>query len=187
MIKNIKNIPPNIKSVLIIGSGPILIGQAAEFDYSGVQTSLSLREVGIKTIVVNSNPATIQTDPSMADKVYLEPLNVASLENIIVKERPDGIIMTAGGQTALMLGLELYDQGILEKYEVKILGTTPENIRGGENRGLFRDIMLEINEPVLKSFYAEDVSGAIAFAEKIDYPVILRCAFTLGGTGSTTA
>lgn len=180
-------IDTSIKKILIIGSGPIVIGQAAEFDYSGTQACVSAREEGIQTILVNSNPATIQTDPEVADKVYIEPLEPEILEKIIAIERPDGILAGAGGQTGLNLGVKLKELGILEKYNIKFLGTSYDSIQTGEDRGLFKDKMLEIGEPVLAAKAVQSVQEGLEFVSQIGYPVILRVAFTLGGTGGNTA
>ncbi len=175
------------KKVLVIGSGPIVIGQAAEFDYSGTQACLALREVGIRTVLVNSNPATIQTDHETADTVYIEPLTVSSLESIINKERPDALIPTVGGQTALNLTMELEQQGILKKYNVEILGTGISAIVDGEDRGRFRTIMEQISQPVLPSIVVSSFQEGLRFAEEVRYPVIIRSLYTLGGTGSSIA
>ncbi len=180
-------LPKPIKKILIIGSGPIVIGQAAEFDYSGTQACVAAREEGIKTILVNSNPATIQTDPEIADKIYIEPLNCTILEKIIAIERPDGILAGAGGQTGLNLGVQLYEEGILKKYGVQFLGSSYETIETGEDRGLFKAKMEEIGEPVLKAKSCTTVEDGLEFAHEIGFPVILRVAFTLGGTGGNTA
>jgi carbamoyl-phosphate synthase large subunit len=177
----------SIKKILIIGSGPIVIGQAAEFDYSGTQACVSAREEGIITVLVNSNPATIQTDPEVADRVYIEPLEPEILEKIIAIERPDGILAGAGGQTGLNLGVKLMELGILEKYNVKFLGTSYDSIQTGEDRGLFKNKMIEIGEPVLAAKAVESVQEGLDFVSQIGYPVILRVAFTLGGTGGNTA
>jgi carbamoyl-phosphate synthase large subunit len=177
----------SIKKILIIGSGPIVIGQAAEFDYSGTQACVSAREEGIITVLVNSNPATIQTDPEVADKVYIEPLEPEILEKIIAIEKPDGILAGAGGQTGLNLGVKLMELGILEKYNVKFLGTSYDSIQTGEDRGLFKNKMIEIGEPVLAAKAVESVQEGLNFVSQIGYPVILRVAFTLGGTGGNTA
>ncbi len=177
----------DIKKVMVIGSGPIVIGQAAEFDYSGSQALTSLREEGFTTVVVNSNPATIQTDPEIADAVYLEPLNAYFLEKIIDKERPDGLLSGMGGQTALNLCSELSERGVLDKHGVRLLGTSLEAIRRSENRESFRDLMLEIDEPVPRSFPCSTVEEAKEAAEELGYPVIVRAAYTLGGTGSGIA
>jgi carbamoyl-phosphate synthase large subunit len=169
--------------VLIIGSGPILIGQAAEFDYAGTQACRALREEGIETVLVNSNPATIMTDPGVADVTYLEPLTVEVLERIIAKERPDGLLPTLGGQTGLNLAVALADAGVLERYDVKLLGTPLAAIRKAEDREAFKQLLLEIGEPVPESVSAHTVDEAIVFAERIGYPVVIRPAYTLGGTG----
>jgi carbamoyl-phosphate synthase large subunit len=176
-----------IKKVLVIGSGPIVIGQAAEFDYAGAQACLSLREEGVQVVLVNNNPATIMTDEQVADKVYLEPLTVESLEQIIAKERPDGLLPTLGGQTGLNLAVSLAEAGILQKYGVALLGTPLEAIRNGEDRELFKQLMAKINEPVPESATVESVEEALAFAEQIGYPVIVRPAYTLGGAGGGIA
>jgi carbamoyl-phosphate synthase large subunit len=169
--------------VLIIGSGPILIGQAAEFDYAGTQACRALREEGIETILVNSNPATIMTDPGVADVTYLEPLTVEVLERIIAKERPDGLLATLGGQTGLNLAVALADAGVLDRYNVKLLGTPLAAIRRAEDREAFKQLLLEIGEPVPESVTAHTVDEALVFAERIGYPVVIRPAYTLGGTG----
>ncbi|WP_048062415.1 carbamoyl-phosphate synthase large subunit [Methanococcus aeolicus] len=168
---------------MILGSGPIVIGQAAEFDFSGSQACKSLREEGIYTILVNSNPATIQTDKDIADKVYLEPLNPKIVEKIIEKERPDAILPTMGGQTGLNLAVDLHRMGILEKYGVKLLGSTVDVIETSEDRELFNKAMDEIGEPVTKSYAVESIEKALEAVEELGYPVIVRPAFTLGGTG----
>ena len=169
--------------VLIIGSGPIVIGQAAEFDYAGTQACRSLREEGITTVLVNSNPATIMTDPDVADVVYLEPLTVSFLEKIIQRERPDGLLPTLGGQTGLNLALELAEHGVLERYGVKLLGTSLDTIRKAEDRELFKRLLLEMGEPVPDSLSVENVDDAARFVERCGLPIIIRPAFTLGGTG----
>src|SRR5690606_22307001 len=173
----------SIQSILVIGSGPIVIGQAAEFDYSGTQGCRALREEGYKVILVNNNPATIMTDEVNADIVYFEPLTVTSIEKIIEKERPDGILATLGGQTGLNLAYELDEAGILEKYNVKMLGTSIESIKNGEDRESFRNLMNKLCEPVPESKIVTTVDSAVDFAEKIGYPIIIRPAYTLGGTG----
>ncbi|MEW9669490.1 carbamoyl-phosphate synthase (glutamine-hydrolyzing) large subunit [Ammoniphilus sp. 3BR4] len=177
----------DIKKILVIGSGPIVIGQAAEFDYAGAQACLALREEGIEVILVNNNPATIMTDEEVADKIYMEPLTVPSLEAIIAKEKPDGILPTLGGQTGLNLAVELADAGIIEKYQVKLLGTPLDTIKKGEDREDFKQLMLEIGEPVPESKTVNTVEEAISFAEEIGYPVIVRPAYTLGGFGGGIA
>ena len=177
----------DVKKVLVIGSGPIVIGQSAEFDYSGSQACASLRQEGVKVVVVNSNPATIQTDKEIADIVYIEPLRADFLERIIAKEKPDGIIATMGGQTGLNLAVELYEKGVLEKYGVELLGTGIEAIEKAEDRGKFRALMKEINEPIPDSIAANTVEEAEGFAKKHPFPLILRPAYTLGGTGGGIA
>ncbi|MDR1169183.1 MAG: carbamoyl-phosphate synthase large subunit [Heliobacteriaceae bacterium] len=177
----------NIKRVLVIGSGPIVIGQAAEFDYAGVQACRALKEEGVEVVLVNSNPATIMTDEDIADKVYIEPLRIEVLESIIKTERPDGIIASLGGQTGLNLAVELYEKGILEKYSVKLLGTGIEAIKKAEDRELFKNLMSEINEPVPESIIASSLEQAKEFAAQIGFPVIIRPAYTLGGSGGGIA
>ncbi len=173
--------------VLVIGSGPIVIGQAAEFDYAGTQACHALREEGIKVILVNSNPATIQTDFDMADIVYIEPLTQEFLERIIEKERPDALLPTVGGQTGLNLAIELGKRGILEKFNVQVIGTNLEAIEKSESREKFNEVMRSIDVPILPSLPAKNYEEAYTFAEKIGYPVILRPAFTLGGSGGGVA
>ena len=177
----------DIKKVLLIGSGPIVIGQAAEFDYSGTQACEALKEDGKEVVLVNSNPATIMTDNTMADKIYIEPLTVTTLKRIIEKERPDSILSTLGGQTALTLSMQLAKEGYLEKMGVKLLGANPETIDKAEDRQMFKDTMLEIGQPVIPSEIVEDLDSAVEFARKIGYPVIVRPAFTLGGSGGGIA
>lgn len=174
-----------LKKILIIGSGPIVIGQAAEFDYSGTQACLVAKEEGIKTILVNSNPATIQTDHEVADIVYVEPLTTPFLEKIITKEKPDGLIATMGGQTALNLTTELFQKGILEKYDVPLLGTSIIAIKLAEDRGKFKKLMQQISRPTLPSKSIKSVSEAIDFVTQIGFPLIIRADFNLGGTGSS--
>ena len=176
-----------VKKVMVFGSGPIVIGQAAEFDFSGSQACKALKEEGIYTILVNSNPATIQTDTDMADKVYLEPLHPDIVEKIIEKERPDAILPTMGGQTGLNLALELHRRGVLDKYGIKLLGSNIKTIEIAEDRELFAKAMAEINEPVTKCKAVNSVDEAVEFAEEVGYPVIVRPAFTLGGTGGGIA
>ncbi len=177
----------NKKRILVIGSGPIIIGQAAEFDYAGTQACKSLKEEGCYVILVNSNPATIMTDVDTADKVYVEPLTIEIIEKIIIKEKPDGILGTLGGQTGLNLVKDLYDKKILEKHSVEVLGTSVESINKAEDRLLFRNLMNELGEPVPPSFSCNTVEEAIDAAKNISYPVIIRPAFTLGGTGGGVA
>ena len=177
----------SIKKVLVIGSGPIVIGQAAEFDYSGAQACVAIREEGIEAILVNSNPATIMTDKEIADKIYIEPLTVEFIEKVIAKERPDSLLAGVGGQTALNLAVELHDKGILEKYNVRVIGTQISAIKEGEDREGFRALMNRINQPVIESETVETVEDAVTFARKIGYPVVVRPAYTLGGTGGGIA
>ncbi len=177
----------NIKKVMVIGSGPIIIGQAAEFDYAGTQACQALREEGLKVVLVNSNPATIMTDQYMADAVYIEPLHPDVLEKIIEKERPDSLLPTLGGQTGLNLAMELYESGVLDKYGVQMLGTKPEAIRMAEDRQAFKDTMLGLGEPCIASLVVTTIEDALAFAEEVGYPVIVRPAYTLGGTGGGIA
>lgn len=176
-----------LKKVLVIGSGPIVIGQAAEFDYSGTQAVQSLMEEGLEVILVNSNPATIMTDKETAHKVYIEPLTKEFLLKIINKERPDGIVPTLGGQTALNLAVELEKEGHLKKLGIKLLGCNVETIEKAEDRKLFKELMLEINEPIPESSIVHNMEEALAFSEKIGFPLIIRPAFTLGGTGGGIA
>ncbi|SHJ86971.1 carbamoyl-phosphate synthase large subunit [Clostridium cavendishii DSM 21758] len=173
----------DIKKVLVIGSGPIIIGQAAEFDYSGTQACSALKEEGIEVVLVNSNPATIMTDKEIANKVYIEPLTVEFLEKIIEKERPDSVLAGMGGQTALNITVKLNDKGILKKYGVKVIGTSIESIKKGEDRKLFKQVMEQIGQPIIESKIVIDLKSGLEFAEVIGYPVIVRPAYTLGGTG----
>ncbi len=177
----------SIKKVLVLGSGPIVIGQAAEFDYAGTQACRALKEEGVEVVLVNSNPATIMTDKDIADHVYIEPLNVDSVTQIIQMERPDSVLPTLGGQTGLNLAMALHENGTLEKYGVRLLGTSPESIHKAEDRQGFKDCMESINQPCVTSDVVESVDGAVAFAEQIGYPVIVRPAYTLGGTGGGIA
>ncbi|CEN80567.1 carbamoyl-phosphate synthase large subunit [Paraclostridium sordellii] len=177
----------SIKKTLVLGSGPIIIGQAAEFDYSGTQACQALKEEGIEVVLINSNPATIMTDEEVADKIYIEPLTIEFIEKIIEKERPDSILAGMGGQTGLNLAVELHDAGILDKYNVKVLGTSIESIKKGEDRDLFREVMREINQPVVVSDIVTNLEDGLDFAKKIGYPVVVRPAYTLGGTGGGIA
>ncbi|WP_019153260.1 carbamoyl phosphate synthase large subunit [Robertmurraya massiliosenegalensis] len=177
----------SIQTILVIGSGPIVIGQAAEFDYAGTQGCIALKEEGYKVILVNNNPATIMTDSNFADRIYFEPLTVDVLEKIIAKERPDGILATLGGQTGLNLAFQLSEQGILKKYRVKMLGSSIESIKRGEDREAFRQLMKDLSEPVPESEIVHTVEEALQFARKIDFPIIVRPAYTLGGTGGGIA
>ena len=177
----------NIKKVLVIGSGPIIIGQAAEFDYAGTQACRSLKEEGIEVVLVNSNPATIMTDKHIADKVYIEPLNVDMLKKIIEKEEPDSLLPTLGGQAALNIAMELYESGFLDEKKVQMIGTTSETIRKAEDRLEFKETMEKIGEPCAASEVCTTLKGCIEFAEKIGYPVVIRPAYTLGGSGGGIA
>src|SRR5690348_12716042 len=171
-----------LNSVLVIGSGPIIIGQAAEFDYAGTQALHALREEGIRSILVNSNPATIMTDEDVADVVYIEPLTVDVLRRVIERERPDGLLATLGGQTGLNLAVALSDAGVLDEFDVKLLGTPLETIRKAEDRELFKRLLLELGVDVPPSKTVTTQGDALAFAEEIGYPAVVRPAFTLGGT-----
>jgi len=173
--------------VLIIGSGPILIGQAAEFDYAGTQACRALREEGIETVLVNSNPATIMTDPGVADITYIEPLTVDVIERIIEKERPSGLLATLGGQTGLNLAVQLAESGVLERFGVRLLGTPLSAIQQAEDREAFKQLLLSIGEPVPESITAHSVEDALAFAARVGYALVVRPAFTLGGTGGGMA
>ncbi|EQJ86837.1 carbamoyl-phosphate synthase (glutamine-hydrolyzing) large subunit, partial [Clostridioides difficile] len=177
----------SIKKTLVLGSGPIIIGQAAEFDYSGTQACQSLKEEGIEVVLINSNPATIMTDKEVADKIYIEPLTIEFIEKIIEKERPDSLLAGMGGQTGLNLAVELYEKGILDKYGVKIIGTSVESIKKGEDRDIFREVMKEINQPVIVSDIVTDLQAGLDYALTIGYPVVVRPAYTLGGTGGGIA
>ncbi len=177
----------DIKKVLVIGSGPIVIGQAAEFDYAGTQACRSLKEEGVEVCLVNSNPATIMTDKKIADQVYIEPLTLESLKEIIIKEKPDSILPTLGGQAGLNLGMELAECGFLDEQGVKLIGTTAETIFKAEDRQAFKDTMEKIGEPIAASQVVKNIEDGIAFTNKIGYPVVLRPAFTLGGSGGGIA
>ena len=177
----------NLKKVIVIGSGPIIIGQAAEFDYAGSQACRALKEEGLEVVLVNSNPATIMTDKHMADRVYIEPLTVEFMEHIISKEKPDGLLATLGGQAGLNLAVQLSEQGILEKYNVELLGTSLKAIEQAEDRELFKETMNKLGEPIPESTIVEDVESAVQFANKIGYPLIVRPAYTMGGTGGGIA
>ena len=177
----------SINKVLVIGSGPIVIGQAAEFDYSGTQACKALKEEGIQVILVNSNPATIMTDLDMAHRIYIEPLTLDVVSKILRIERPQGILPTLGGQTGLNLAMELADSGILNDLDIRLLGTCLESIKKAEDRELFKRTMEEIGERVPKSTIANSLEEATRFALQTDFPVIVRPAFTLGGTGGGIA
>ena len=178
---------PEIKKVLVIGSGPIIIGQAAEFDYAGTQACRSLKEEGIEVVLLNSNPATIMTDKDIADRVYIEPLTVEVVEQLILKEKPDSVLPTLGGQAGLNLAMELDEKGFLKKHNVRLIGTTSQTIKKAEDRQEFKDTMEKIGEPVAASLVVHDVESGIAFTNKIGYPVVLRPAYTLGGSGGGIA
>ena len=173
----------DLRKIMVIGSGPIVIGQAAEFDYAGTQACRALKEEGMEVVLVNSNPATIMTDANIADRVYVEPLLPEYLEEIIAKERPDGLLATLGGQVGLNLAVKLSERGTLEKYNVELLGTSLEAIKKAEDRELFKQTMQEINQPIPVSDIVETVEAAREFARKVGYPLIIRPAYTLGGTG----
>ena len=178
---------PNVKKVMVIGSGPIVIGQAAEFDYAGTQACRSLKEEGVEVVLVNSNPATIMTDKNIADRVYIEPLTAKVLEQLIEKEKPDSILPTLGGQAGLNLGMELEESGFLKSHNVTLLGTTAATIKKAEDRQEFKDTMEKIGEPCAASLVVENVEDGVAFTNTIGYPVVLRPAYTLGGSGGGIA
>lgn len=177
----------SIKKVLVIGSGPIVIGQAAEFDYSGTQACQTLKEEGIEVILINSNPATIMTDKHIANKTYIEPITIEVLEKIIEKERPDSLLAGMGGQTGLNMSIELYEKGILDKYNVRVIGTSIDSIKKGEDRELFRNMMNEIKQPIINSTIVNNLDEGLNWAKSNGYPVIVRPAYTLGGTGGGIA
>ena len=177
----------SLNKILIIGSGPIVIGQAAEFDYAGTQACKAIREEGIETILVNSNPATIMTDKGIADKVYMEPLTEEALEQILDKERPDGMLAGFGGQTGLNLAMELDHKGILKKYGTELLGVNRESIKKAEDREEFKKLMQEIGEPIPSSIIATSMEECYDFVKEEGFPVIIRPAYTLGGTGGGIA
>ena len=178
---------PDIKKVLVLGSGPIIIGQAAEFDYAGTQACRSLKEEGIEVVLLNSNPATIMTDKDIADRVYIEPLTVEVVEQLILKEKPDSVLPTLGGQAGLNLAMELEDAGFLKEHNVRLIGTTALTIKKAEDREMFKETMEKIGEPVAPSDIVEDVEHGLKIAEEIGYPVVLRPAYTLGGSGGGIA
>ena len=178
---------PDIKKVLVLGSGPIVIGQAAEFDYAGTQACRSLKEEGIEVVLLNSNPATIMTDKDIADRVYIEPLTVEVVEQLILKEKPDSVLPTLGGQAGLNLAMELEDAGFFKEHNVRLIGTTALTIKKAEDREMFKETMEKIGEPVAPSDIVEDVKHGLEIAEKIGYPVVLRPAYTLGGSGGGIA
>jgi len=178
---------PDLKKVMVIGSGPIVIGQAAEFDYAGTQACRALREEGLSVVLVNSNPATIMTDQAMADAIYIEPLTLPALKRIIEKERPDSLLSTLGGQTGLTLSMELAEEGFLDKMGVRLLGADPATIHKAEDRKAFKETMEQIGQPVIPSVVANEMETALDFAKEVGYPLIVRPAFTLGGTGGGIA
>ena len=178
---------PDIKKVLVIGSGPIIIGQAAEFDYAGTQACRALKEEGLEVVLINSNPATIMTDKAMADHVYIEPLNIDVVKRVIELEKPDSVLSTLGGQTGLTFSMQLAKEGFLEEHNVKLLGANPLTIDKAEDRQMFKDTMEKIGEPCIPSKVVNTVEDGLAFIEKIQYPVIIRPAFTMGGTGGGIA
>ena len=177
----------DIKKVLVIGSGPIVIGQAAEFDYAGTQACRALKQEGLEVVLINSNPATIMTDKAMADKIYIEPLTLETVKRVIEIEKPDSVLSTLGGQTGLTLSMQLAAEGFLDAHNVKLLGADPETIHKAEDRQAFKDTMEKIGEPCIPSKVVETIEDAVDFAEEIGYPVIVRPAFTLGGTGGGIA
>ena len=177
----------NIKKVLVIGSGPIVIGQAAEFDYAGTQACRSLKEEGMEVVLLNSNPATIMTDKDIADRVYIEPLTAEVVKKLIQKERPDSILPTLGGQAALNIAMELEESGFLKDENVRLIGTTALTIKKAEDRLEFKETMEKINEPIAASVVVESVDHAVKFANEIGYPVVIRPAYTLGGSGGGIA
>ena len=176
-----------VKKVMVIGSGPIIIGQAAEFDYAGTQACRALKEEGIEVVLVNSNPATIMTDKNIADRVYIEPLTIEYLKKIIIKEKPDSLLPTLGGQTGLNLATELAESGFLQEQNVNLLGTKVETIKMAEDRQEFKDKMEQIGEPCIASKVVESYKDALDFAYEIGFPVVVRPAYTLGGTGGGIA
>ena len=178
---------PRIKKVLVIGSGPIVIGQAAEFDYAGTQACRVLKAEGIKVVLVNSNPATIMTDAALADAIYTEPLTLETVKRIIIKEKPDSVLGTLGGQTGLTLSMQLEKEGFLKAHNVRLIGTDADSICLAEDRELFKETMESLNMPCIPSDIASTVEEALDAAEKIGYPVIVRPAFTLGGNGGGVA
>src|SRR5712692_7672298 len=177
----------DIRSVLVIGSGPIVIGQACEFDYSGTQACRVLRQEGLRVSLVNSNPATIMTDPEFADATYVEPITLDVLEKVIAKERPDAILPTLGGQTALNLAVELHDAGILSRYQVELIGADIDTIRAGEDRRRFKDLVTGLGAAVPDSRICHDLDECWRAAAELGYPVVVRPSFTLGGSGSGIA
>ena len=180
-------IDQSIKKVLVIGSGPIIIGQAAEFDYAGTQACRSLHEEGVEVVLVNSNPATIMTDKDIADKVYIEPLTIPTVRRVLEVEKPDSILPTLGGQTGLNLAMELEEKGILKELGVRLIGINADAIKKAEDRQEFKDTMEKIGEPIAASKVVTTVEDGLAFTNIIGYPVVLRPAYTLGGSGGGIA
>ena len=178
---------PDIQKVFLIGSGPIVIGQACEFDYSGTQAVKALRAEGVEVVLLNGNPATVMTDPEFAHRTYIEPITVEAAERIIAAERPDALLPTMGGQTALNLAKALAEAGILEKYGVKLIGASLAAINKAEDRQLFKAAMEKIGVPMARSLYVDSMAGALAALESIGYPAVIRPSFTLGGTGGGIA
>src|SRR5689334_11807345 len=177
----------DLKRILIIGSGPIVIGQACEFDYSGAQACKALKAEGYEVILINSNPATIMTDPNLADRTYVEPLSLAHAAEVIRKERPDALLSTVGGQTGLNLAIELAEAGVLDEYGVELIGARVDAIKKAEDRLLFKDAMRKIGLDMTQSQLVNNVEAGLAFAERIGYPIILRPSFTMGGSGGGIA
>ena len=177
----------SIKSVLVIGSGPIVIGQACEFDYSGTQACRILREEGIRVVLINSNPATIMTDPEFADATYIEPITSDAIEKIIAHERPDAVLATLGGQTALNAAIAVFEAGILKKYGVRLIGADVDAINRGENRELFREIVAKVGGESAKSVVCHTIEEIFHGVESLGYPVVVRPSFTMGGLGSGIA
>src|SRR5712675_2688750 len=177
----------DIKSVLLIGSGPIVIGQACEFDYSGTQALKALREEGLRLILVNSNPATIMTDPELADRTYIEPMTVAALTKIIERERPDALLPTVGGQTALNLAIELAESGVLERFNCELIGASLRAIKVAEDRLWFKDACRKIGLEVPASALVNNAQDAMRLCEQLGFPLVIRPSFTLGGTGGAIA
>ena len=187
MSNDLDNTTPPLDKVLVIGSGPIVIGQAAEFDYAGTQACKALREEGISVVLINSNPATIMTDTDIADHVYIEPLTVEVIERIIAKERPQGVLPTLGGQTGLNLAVALSDAGVLDRYNVRLLGTPLETIRKAEDREFFRNFLHDIGEPEPPNRTVNSMAEAREYCDEMGLPLVVRPAYTLGGTGGGIA
>ncbi|HXV62948.1 MAG TPA: carbamoyl phosphate synthase large subunit, partial [Vicinamibacteria bacterium] len=177
----------DIRKIMIIGSGPIVIGQACEFDYSGTQACKALRDEGYETVLVNSNPATIMTDPELAERTYIEPLTLEYLTEIIDKERPDALLSTVGGQTGLNRSVELAEAGVLERYGVELIGAKLDAIKKAEDRLLFKEAMAKIGLDMPRSELVDNLERGLSFAAEVGYPVVLRPSFTLGGSGGGLA